>query len=86
MDVSMNESIKKNLDAIVKREKSEMTEALERVLQLCKIGVRELEYDHDQQIVAIKFAYTIKFVNVNMDSPSALMLDVIKALKEDRLI
>ena len=80
MDVSMNESIKKNFDAIAKREKSEMTEALERVLQLCKIGVKGLEYDHDQQIVAIKF------VNVNMDSPCALMLDVIKALKEDSLI
>lgn len=82
----MDESIKKIFDDIDRKEKAEMTEALERVLQFCKIGVKELEYDHDQQVVIVKFDCLTRFVNVNLDSPCALMLDVIKALKKDGLI
>lgn len=68
-------------DIVDKREKVAMIKALTEALFHCCIGLKALEYNHEKQLVTVEFYEEDPFeIDVNMDSPKALMLDVLKGL------
>lgn len=79
-----NDFIELACSIVDKQAKGAMTKALAEVLFQCDIGVKALEYNHGKQIVTVEFYDGEALdVNVHMDSPKALMLDVLKVLKAE---